>query len=161
MDDFDFYYRLQNDAEIMRFIRPPEPDMEIVRERIRTLEQYAQDNPGLGSMIAFWKETAEPVATCVLRHVDYQPENELELGYIIVPEFQGRGLATEIAQALAAFAFSRFAAPKVVAVTAPENYPSQNVLRKCGFQLSGQRFIYGSDCLEFVLMRDNIPGPAL
>lgn len=151
MADFEFYYLLQCDPDTMRYIRPPEPDRAVVQERVQTLEQYGAAHPGLGSKIAFEKETQVPVATCVLRHVDYQPENELELGYIIVPEFRGRGLATEITRALAAYAFQRFAVPHVVAVTDPDNLSSQNVLLKCGFQAIGRRFIYGSECLEFRL----------
>ncbi len=152
-DDFEFYYQLQSDPESMRYIRPPETDPAVVKERIDTLVKYAGENPGLGSMVAFWKETGEPVATAVLRHVDYQPQNELELGYVIAPGFRGRGLATEIAQSIAEYAFERFAVPKVVAVTDPENLPSQKVLLKCGFRPKGRRFIYGSDCLEFELVK--------
>lgn len=151
-DDFDFYYQLQSDPETMRYIRPPETDPKVVRERIDTLLKYAQEHPGLGSMIAFLEETGEPVATAVLRHVDYQPENDLELGYVIAPGFRGLGLATEIAQSIAAYAFKRFAVPKVVAVTDPENLVSQKVLLKCGFRLKGRRVIYGSECLEFELI---------
>lgn len=152
-NDFDFYYHLQSDPETMRYIRPPEPDQAVVKERIDTLMKYALENAGLGSLVAFWKETQEPVATAVLRHVDYQPGNELELGYVIAPAFRGRGVATEITRGIAAYAFDRFAVPQVVAVTDPENLLSQKVLLKCGFQLKGRRLIYGSDCLEFVLTR--------
>lgn len=158
MADFDFYYTLQSDPDTMRYIRPPELDAEVVRTRIVTLLHYAEDHPGLGSMIACWSDTAEPVATCVLRHVDYQPENDLELGYVIAPDFRGRGLATEIARALAAYAFERFDVPQVVAVTDPDNLPSQKVLLKCGFEPKGRRFIYGSECLEFVLLRGRLVG---
>lgn len=152
-DDFDFYFNLQSDAEVMRYIRPPEPDPEAVKARIAMLYQYAQDNPGLGSLVAEWKETGQLVASCVIRHVDFQPGNELELGYVIVPEFWGRGLATEIAEHLARYAFGQFGVDKVVAVVDPDNLPSQNVLRKCGFRHVGRRFIYGSDNFEFVLER--------
>ncbi len=157
MADFEFYYLLQSDPDTMRYIRPPEPDREVVRERIDTWDKYAAEHPGLGSKIVLDKETHTPVASCVLRHVDYQPENELEVGYVISPEFRGRGLATEITRALAAYAFQRFAVPHVVAVTDPDNFPSQKVLLKCGFQAVGRRFIYGSECLEFRL---NNPGSA-
>jgi len=150
-DDFDFYYHLQNDPDTMRYIRPPEPDRAVVQERIDILLKYAQEYPGLGSMVVFWKKTQEPVASAVLRHLDYQQENDLELGYVIAPGFRGIGLATEIAQGIATYAFDRFAAPKVVAVTDPKNLVSQKVLLKCGFLLKGSRFIYGSDCLEFVM----------
>lgn len=151
-DDFEFVYQLQSDPETMRYIRPPETDRAVVKERIDMLMKYARENPGLGSMVAFWKETGAPVATAVLRHVDYQPENDLELGYVIAPGFRGLGLATEIAQGIATYAFKRFAVPNVVAVTDPENLASQKVLLKCGFRLKGRRVIYGSECLEFELL---------
>lgn len=154
--DFDFYYELQSDPDTMRFIRPPEPDKAVVQERIDTLIKYAQEHAGLGSLIAFRKESLEPVATAVLRHVDYLPENDLELGYVIDPRFRGMGLATEIARGIAAYAFQRFPVPKVVAVTDPENLVSQKVLLKCGFRQKGHRFIYGSDCLEFELERTRL-----
>lgn len=150
-DDFDFFYRLQSDPDLMRFIRPAETDTQVIRERIETLVKYGRENPGLGSLIVEWKESGQPAAMAVLRHIEYQPENELELGYVIAPEFQGKGLATEIAGALADYAFRRFSAPLVVAVTDPENLVSQKVLLKCGFRLKGKRFIYGGECLEYEL----------
>lgn len=151
-DDFDFFYHLQSDPETMRYIRPPETDRAVVKERIDMLMKYAGEHPGLGGMVAFSKETGEPVATAVLRHVEYQPDNDLELGYVIAPAFRGMGLATEIARSIAEYAFKRFGVPRVVAVTDPENLPSQRVLLKCGFRLKGHRAIYGSECLEFELV---------
>lgn len=151
-DDFDFFYQLQSDPETMRYIRPPETNHAVVKERIDMLMKYAGEHPGLGGMVAISKESGVPVANAVLRHVDYQPENDLELGYVIATPFRGMGFATEIAQSIAEYAFERFAVPKVVAVTDPENLLSQKVLLKCGFLLKGRRVIYGSDCLEFELL---------
>ena len=149
--DFDFYFHLQSDPEVMRYIRAPEPDPEVVRARLMAQYEYAQKHPGLGSMVAAWKEQPEPLAIGVLRHLEYNPENDLELGYIIAPPFQGMGLATEIARALADYAFDHFGAPRVTAVTDPENAASQHVLRKCGFRETGLRKIYEAECLMFVL----------
>lgn len=152
-DDFDFIHRLQNDPVIMRYIRPPEPDPEVIQKRIAMYLEYAENNPGLGVFISRWKETGQPVGNCVVRHVDYQPGNDLEVGYLLIQEYWGQGLATEITRTLAQYAFDQFDVPKVVAVTDPDNKASQNVLLKCGFRLVGKRFIYDSDNLEFVLER--------
>ncbi len=151
MDDFDFYFKLQSDAEMMRYIRPPESDPEVVKARMATFEKYAAENPGLGSFVGALKTTGQLVSTSVLRHIDYQPGNDLELGYLVVRELWGQGLATEIAQSLAHYAFQNFGVDQVTAVVDPDNEPSQRVLLKCGFQLVGRRFIYDSDTLEFVL----------
>lgn len=152
-DDFDFIFHLQGDTDLMRYIRPPEKDPEVVRERMNMWQKYTQLNPGLGTYIMSLKESGEVIGNCVLRHMDYLPGNDLELGYVLLREYWKRGFATETAQALAAYAFSRFDVPKVVAVVDPENLASQNVLLKCGFRKVGRRFIYNSDNLEFVLER--------
>lgn len=154
--DFDLYFRMQADPELMRYIRLPESDADAVRGRMATQLNYGAENPGLGSMVSISRETGQPVATGVLRHVDYQPGNDLELGYAVLRDFWGRGLATEIARALARYAFERFDAPRVFAFVDPENYPSQQVLQKCGFRLNGRRLVYDADCLEFLLEREGL-----
>ena len=149
--DFDFYFSLQRDAELMRHIRPPETDQEVVKARMETMLKYAAENPGLGPIVAELNTTGQVVGSGVLRHIDYQPGQELELGYLVVREFWGQGFATEITQGLARFAFENFGVDQVTAVVAPENMASQQVLLKSGFRLVGRRFIYDSDNLEFVL----------
>lgn len=152
-DDFDFIFMLQGDPELMRYIRPPESDPEVVRKRMTMWLDYARDNPGLGTFIAVWKASGAPVGNCVLRHLDYQPGSDLEVGYVLLKEYWGRGLATEITKALTERAFAAFQVARLVAVTDPDNQLSQKVLTKCGFQPAGRRFIYDSENLEFILTR--------
>lgn len=62
----------------------------------------------------------------------------VEIAYTILPDFQGRGFATEAAQALVAFAFSSGKVRVVRAHTLPEANASTRVLAKCGFQHLGE-----------------------
>jgi len=151
--DFDFIFQLQSNADLMRYIRTPETDPGVVRERMEMWRKYAEQNPGMGAFIMYAKDSGEKIGNCVLRHVDYLPGNDLELGYLLLQDYWGKGFATEAARSLAGYAFSQFDVPKVVAVVDPENLASRNVLVKCGFRLVGRRFIYNSDNLEFVLER--------
>src|SRR5437899_87551 len=61
----------------------------------------------------------------------------VEIAYSIVPAFQGRGYATEAAQALVAYAFGSGRVRLVRAQTAPRANASTRVLTKCGFNLVG------------------------
>lgn len=63
----------------------------------------------------------------------------VELGYSIVPERRGRGLATEAAVALTAWAFDQSGVQRVIAACAPDNVPSMRVLEKVGFARIGER----------------------
>jgi ribosomal-protein-alanine N-acetyltransferase len=61
------------------------------------------------------------------------PEGIVELAYGVAPEHQGKGYATETAQALVSFAFADPNVRTVRAHTLPENNASTRVLTKCGF----------------------------
>ena len=62
----------------------------------------------------------------------------VEIAYGIVPTYERRGLATEAAKALVAFALERVDVTSIRAHTKPENGPSGRVLAKCGFQQVGE-----------------------
>ena len=62
----------------------------------------------------------------------------VEIAYGVVPKFQGRGYATEVARALTDYAFGTGQVRLVCAHTAPEMNASTRVLGKCGFQFAGE-----------------------
>ncbi len=62
----------------------------------------------------------------------------VEIAYGIVPAFQGRGYATEAAEAGVAFAFGNGRVRLVRAHTLPTPNASTRVLEKCGFKHTGE-----------------------
>ena len=62
----------------------------------------------------------------------------VEISYGVNPEHQGKGYATESAQALTAYAFSSGKVRVVRAHTRPEPNASTRVLVKCGFRRIGE-----------------------
>jgi ribosomal-protein-alanine N-acetyltransferase len=66
------------------------------------------------------------------------PEGAVEIAYSVVPDHQGKGYATEAAEALVAFAFDSGRVRVVRAHTLPETNASTRVLTKCGFRHIGE-----------------------
>jgi RimJ/RimL family protein N-acetyltransferase len=64
-------------------------------------------------------------------------DGRVEIGYSVVPEWRGRGIATELIAALAARALSERGVSRVVAHVAPDNIPSQRALVRAGFVFCG------------------------
>ncbi len=62
----------------------------------------------------------------------------VEIAYGVAPEHQGKGYATEAAQALATYAFAIGRVRVVRAHTLPEPNASARVLTKCGFHRIGE-----------------------
>ncbi len=69
------------------------------------------------------------------------------IGYGLLPQWRGRGLATRAVRLLARWAFQQAGIARLVAGTAPENAGSQRVLERAGFTREGY-------------LRARLPGPA-
>ncbi len=62
----------------------------------------------------------------------------VEIAYAVVPDFEGRGFATEAAEGVVRYAESTGEVRKVRAHTLPEANASTQVLAKCGFRHVGE-----------------------
>jgi RimJ/RimL family protein N-acetyltransferase len=65
-------------------------------------------------------------------------EGVAEIAYGIAPAYQGRGYATEVANALCEFVAQDPRVKKIRAHTLPETNASTRVLEKCGFKKTGE-----------------------
>jgi RimJ/RimL family protein N-acetyltransferase len=57
----------------------------------------------------------------------------VEIGYAVIRSYQGRGIATEMVQALSNWAFRQPGILEIQAEVLPQNLPSLRVLAKAGF----------------------------
>ena len=96
-----------------------------------------------------WRITLKGGNTCVgdLGFKGPAKDSAVEIGYGVLPEYEGRGYATEAVRAMALWAFGSGDAAFVEAQTAPDNKASQRVLEKCGFVPDG----IGEEGPRFVL----------
>jgi RimJ/RimL family protein N-acetyltransferase len=100
----------------------------------------------LGAKVAHWERfgfglwllrdraTGEMVGRGGLQHTFVGGCDEVEVGWAIVPERWGEGLATEMAAAAAEVAFNDLRLGEIVAFTLPENVASRRVMEKTGFR---------------------------
>ncbi len=65
-------------------------------------------------------------------------DGEVEIGYGVCPEHEGRGYTTEAVRALLSWAFSQPGCNTVMAETLKDNLASMRVLQKAGMQYAGE-----------------------
>lgn len=132
--DYDAFARLNADANNMRFFPAP-----LAREESDHLANRCRElinQRGWG----FW--AVEEVFSgqfigCVGLHTpDYQlPVSPcVEVGWRLLPEFQGKGYATEAAQAALYFGFNELKLNEIIAFTTLTNLPSQAVMQRLGME---------------------------
>lgn len=92
-----------------------------------------------------------------LRHYEIEGEAVIELGYSVVADRWGNGLATEMATASVGFGFSAVGLERIHAFAFAGNDASVRVLAKCGFTHVGPMRHAGHPCVLYALSRPPRP----
>ena len=101
------------------------------------LEKAAGADPWLFGFAVVHRESGLVIGTAGFTGAP-DPEGAVEIAYGIVPEYEGRGYATEAAGALVAWAMQNGSVRIIRAHTLPERNASTRVLEKCGFTHAGE-----------------------
>jgi RimJ/RimL family protein N-acetyltransferase len=88
---------------------------------------------GYGRFACVWKATGEVIGFSGIKYVPEIEDNEL--GYRFLPEYWGRGLATEAGAASIEFARTTLRLGRLVAMVHPDNVASARVVTKLGFSV--------------------------
>jgi RimJ/RimL family protein N-acetyltransferase len=135
--DLDLLDRMNSDAEVMRYVGG-------VKDRAKTEEMlktrilaYYEQHPGLG----VWATLERASGTCVGMHLlnHIQGEEFIQVGYVLLRPYWGRGYATEMSIALLRYGFERMRIAQIVGITDLPNLASQRVLLKAGLHRHGER----------------------
>lgn len=128
-DHYDAVRGMDSDQQYMALLGGTRDEATTRAYMDRNLRHW--DEFGFGLWIL--RDLSDQVAgRCVLRHLDVEGTDEVELGYGLHTQYWGRGLATEVAKKLLALGRKELRLPTLVAITRPENLASQRVLEKTG-----------------------------
>ncbi len=131
-DDAPQIFALRSNPKTMKFIpRPLVTSIEEALEHFKMIDDKINSNEGINWAITL---KANPQLIGIIGHYRLQPENHrTEIGYMILPEFSGKGFTTEAIDAVLAYGFEVMQLHSVEAVIDPENFASEKVLIKNGF----------------------------
>jgi RimJ/RimL family protein N-acetyltransferase len=136
-EHFPDYARLFQDARVMATLSTdglPLPDGEVADWLRSSLQHW--DRHGYGVWI--FREEGRFIGRAGLGNCEVGGRPEVELGFALLPEFWGRGLATEMARSMLRLAFERIGLRHVVGFTTAANRASRRVMEKAGFRFEGE-----------------------
>lgn len=113
----------------------------------RQLERYDKGLYGHHALIH--KESKKFIGQCGLLRQEIEGKKELEIGYHILPQYWGKGYATEAALKFRDYAFENKLNDTLISVIDIRNIASQNVARKIGMQKGEQIRCFNLDVLIF------------
>jgi RimJ/RimL family protein N-acetyltransferase len=158
LDDLDAFYRLGSHPEIIRYAQAaPLASREQALEFMKSAPFHDYATYGYGRFACVWKATGEVIG---FSGVKYVPEIEdTELGYRFLPEYWGRGLATEAGEASIEFARSTLGLTRLVAMVHPDNVASARVVTKLGFAVERKLRYSGLPDLDVELFARSLATP--
>ncbi|MEZ4936430.1 MAG: GNAT family N-acetyltransferase [Crocinitomicaceae bacterium] len=141
MDDLDDWKVFFDDNEREHFLAldatlsPEEKAKEWIELQ---LERYAQGD--FGHLAILEKSSGNLVGVSGLLVRNKESNLDYEVAYSILPNYWGKGYATEAAKNMKQFAMNHQLHHRVVSWIHPENSFSQNVAQKNGMKFNGEEF---------------------
>ncbi|OXA75549.1 ribosomal-protein-alanine N-acetyltransferase [Flavobacterium aquidurense] len=131
-EDVNEIFELRSNPETMKYIpRPLVKTNEDALEHIAMIEDKIITNVGINWGISL---RDNPKLLGIIGYYRMQPENyRAEIGYMLLPEFHGKGIIPESVNRLIRFGFDDLKLHSIEAVIDPDNLASEKVLQKCGF----------------------------
>jgi len=133
LDDSTFILKLLNTDTWVRFIG----DRKI--KSIEDARQYLLNGPiksyqvnGFGLSLVALKDSGEPIGMCGILKRDTL--NAPDIGYALLPDYEGQGYAFEIAKATVTYALQTLHMPQILAITKADNERSVKLLHKLDFR---------------------------
>ena len=145
--DLPAFFDLYSRADVMRWLGPhPRRALATPEEARERLRRWHARGQGLDLPLGLWAivpldprtQPPQPVGTILLMPLTDAggPAGLIEVGWHLHPQQQGRGLATEAAKAILAAA-AKAGMEQVLALTDPDNIPSQAVAARLGMRDEG------------------------
>ncbi len=148
-DDAEGMMQLHSHPEVQKYtgdgvILSREGIREKIREKMQDYQKY-----GYGRWATILKGGNQFIGWSGLA---YLPEfDEIDVGYRFLPEFWGKGLATEATRAILDYAFRELKLSRIVAIAMIENKASIRVMEKAGmhFEKFAPYFPEGEDLVWY------------
>lgn len=130
--DAELIHFLRNDPQVNKFVDRPGTDS--ISDAAFFIEQRNLDF--FHKKAIYWgielNTTGFVIGSITLWHMDFESERA-ELGYDLHPAFQRKGYMSEAALQVINFGFEMLKFTEIIAITSPENIPSQALLESLGF----------------------------
>ena len=153
LSDIAALYDLYDKPGITDFVEPLydlEKEIEYEKNYIKYVYGYFE----YGMWLVFDRTDGRLIGRAGLDNREYDGKSELELGYIITPEYQGKGYATEICNFIIEYAWKNTDYDSISCFIESANIKSKRLAKKLGFTNSGSVIIGDNDMERWILVRN-------
>jgi RimJ/RimL family protein N-acetyltransferase len=154
LEDSAFIVELLNTEGWLRYIGDRNvKTLSDAEEYIRAGPLHSYQVHGFGLCLVVEKASGHPIGICGLLKRDYLEHPDI--GFALLPQYAGKGYASEIAHATVQWGFQTFHFEQICAIVLPDNRASLAVLERLGFR--HERTVTQPDTGEELLLWSVLP----
>jgi ribosomal-protein-alanine N-acetyltransferase len=150
-DDTDDLYRIYSHPELFKYMSNEKPLLwKQTRAVIHSItENWQKYHFGVWAVV--YKKNQKLIGHCGLKFLGNT--TEIQVGYLLLKSYWGRGLATEAAEAALQYGFEVVKLENIVAVAKPENIASRRVMEKVGMKYEKDAYYYHNNVVYYSISR--------
>lgn len=150
--DVEAFYLLGSHPAIIKYTGDPGGGMTSIEHALEILRSHPMadyEKHGFGRWACVHKEKGEVIGFAGLKYLEEL--DEVDIGYRLLPEYWGAGIATEAAQAVLEFGFRKLQMEEIIGLAVPENVASIRILEKLGMNFVGMVDYLGLQAARYVI----------
>ena len=148
-DDYSWWLEFFRDSEAIRFWNYQTADPEQLCQNwfAKTFERYEQNTGGMNVLLD--KHSGECIGQAGLCIQTVDDQEELEIGYSLLPKYWNHGFATEAAIRCKEYAFENNFTESLISIIHENNFGSQQVAMRNGMSIEKATIYAGNPVLIF------------
>lgn len=135
-DDWELFEELHQSSEVLKYVSDPLSESEINERFNSRLGEWEKTSNHWLTLTIIEKATENKIGVTGF-YPEWKPYQQAELGFLLSPEYQGKGYGKESTMAVIEYAFNQCNFHKVIATVTEGNYTSFNLLKSLGFTHEG------------------------
>lgn len=129
--DLELMQKMFGDPAMTVFLGGPHSS-ESIQERLNTWQTNWRGSKSFCGIVEE-RQSGKHIGSASIHPSTVPDQSGAEISYMILPEYQHRGYATEIARALIDYAFEVMKLDQLLIAGNPDNEPSQKIAKRLGF----------------------------
>ena len=153
--DVAVFYQLGSDPAIIKYTGDPGGGMTSIEHALEILHSHPMADYkkyGFGRWACVHKESGELIGFAGLKYLDEL--DEVDIGYRLLPDYWGSGLATEASRAVLDYGFRKLELEESIALALPGNVASIRILEKLGMNYVGMVDYLDLQAARYVIQRN-------
>ena len=154
--DFEAYYGLLSDPEVMRYIGKGIRTREEARENLESQMNHFNKH-GFGLWFVYEKQTGLFVGRAGLVYLEMKGDQPaIEISYALHQRFWNQGYGKELVKACIHWGFQHLSVNQLLAVIHPDNERSRRVLERVGMHYWGLKNYYQTEVAQYFIDKSTV-----